>query len=184
MSLTSSATIMEPLRGIGKVMQLAFVSTDLRRDAAEWSTSFGVGPFYELTHIPVVNTRYRGVPSSMDISAAVAYWGDIQVELIQQFDDAPSVYREGCFNRGLGVHHLGVLVADYEIAFARMRALGAVPVTETEIPGAVRATYFEVPGQRPFIEILEVQPEFRTSWTEMKRAADCWSGEDPYRLTS
>jgi methylmalonyl-CoA/ethylmalonyl-CoA epimerase len=168
---------------LGKVMQIAFISQNLRSDADQWSRFFGVGPFFELTHIPVVNTRYRGKPSSMDISAAVAYWGDIQIELIQQFDDTPSVYREGCFNQAMGVHHLGILVEDYEAAFSHMIGLDAIPVTETEIPGAVRATYFAVPERLPFIEILEVRPEFRRSWDDMKSAAQNWAGEKPYRMS-
>jgi len=183
-SITNGISIVDPIRRIGTVMQIAFISNDLRADAAAWSRDFGVGPFYELTHIPVTNTRYRGAPASMDISAAIAYWGDLQVELIQQFDDAPSVYREGCHTQQMGVHHLGVHVEDYDKAFAQMRELDAVPVTETEIPGAVRATYFEVPGRLPFIEIIEVQPEFRAGWAEMKEAAASWSGEDPYRLSA
>jgi hypothetical protein len=165
-------------------MQIAFISNDLRSDADRWSRTFGVGPFFELTHIPVINTRYRGEPTSMDISAAIAYWGDIQLELIQQFDDAPSVYRDGCCNQAMGIHHLGVLVEDYEAAYAQMLGLDATPVTETQIPGAVRATYFEVPEQLPFIEILEVQPEFRAGWNDMKRAAAGWTGDRPYRTNS
>jgi hypothetical protein len=165
-------------------MQIAFISNDLRADAAEWSNNYGVGPFYELTHIPVVNTRYRGTPTSMDISAAIAYWGDLQVEFIQQFDDKPSAYKEGCLNQQMGVHHIGVHVEDYDIAFAQMRELNAVPVTETEIPGAVRATYFEVPGRLPFVEIIEVQPQFRADWDVMKQAAAAWNGEDPYRVSA
>jgi methylmalonyl-CoA/ethylmalonyl-CoA epimerase len=172
------------VRRLGKVMQIAFVSRDLRSDAALWSRQFGVGPFFELAHIPLIGTLYRGNPSSVDISAAVAYWGDLQIELIQQFDDAPSVYREGCSSRAMGIHHLGVLVDDYETACAHMMTLDATPITETAIPDAVRATYFQVPGQRPFIEILEVQPAFRQSWDAMKSAASNWSGEAPYRTES
>ena len=43
---------------------------------------------------PVQNFRYRGEPSDLVASIALANSGPLQIELIQQRNDAPSMYRD------------------------------------------------------------------------------------------
>ncbi len=73
----------------GPVMQLGFVVPDLDRAMEHWTGNVGVGPFYVLQHIQFAEALYRGQPTDADISVAVAQWGEVQVELIQQFNDSP-----------------------------------------------------------------------------------------------
>ena len=81
---------MQPL--FGPVMQLGFVVPDLDRAMEHWTGAVGVGPFYVMQHIKFAEALYRGQPTDADISVAVAQWGEVQVELIQQFNDSPSIY--------------------------------------------------------------------------------------------
>ena len=76
----------------GPVMQLGFVVPDLDRAMEHWTGNVGVGPFYVMSHIKFAEALYRGQPTDADISVAVAQWGEVQVELIQQFNDSPSIY--------------------------------------------------------------------------------------------
>ncbi len=177
------ATTMK-LADIGRVVQIAFVPRDLHAALHYWTTVIGAGPFYHLEHIVLDNTRYRGVPTSVDLSAALGYWGDIQIELVMQHDDTPSIYHDWLNAGREGVQHIGVVLDDYEqfdSAHARLCREGGAPVMETEIVNATRAAYFQMPGEDPLIEILALQPHFRSLWDYMRRSSINWDGRDPLR---
>ena len=78
-------------RPFGPVMQLGFVVPDIAAAAHHWAR-LGVGPFLMLEHIPFAEVVYQGQPVRVDMSAALAQWGEVQVELIQQHDAAPVSY--------------------------------------------------------------------------------------------
>jgi len=169
------------LARLGKVTQIAFIPDDFGKALDHWSGQIGAGPFYMLSHIPLDNTKYMGVPGEVDISAALGYWGDIQIEFIQQHDERPSIYRDWLREKRTGVHHLGIVVDDFDSAYAALRSAGGVAVQETEIPNAARAAYFEVRPDEPLIEILALRPEFLTLWDYMRRTSRTWDGKDPVR---
>jgi methylmalonyl-CoA/ethylmalonyl-CoA epimerase len=165
------------LARFGKISQIAFLPQDWDATFDYWTRVMGAGPFYDLAHIPLVNTRYRGTPQPCDISAALGYWGDLQIELLRQHDNAPSIYREWIDGGRSGVHHIGIVVDDFDAAFAALLAEGGVAVQETEIPDVSRAAYFEMPGEpTPLIEILGLRPEFVRLWEKMRRTAAEWDG--------
>ena len=72
----------------------------------------GVGPFFIEEHIEPPG-EFDGERIQTDLSAAFAYSGDQQIEVIQQFDDSPTIYREYLeMNPGGGLHHVAVWVDD------------------------------------------------------------------------
>jgi hypothetical protein len=166
---------------LGHIGQLGFVCKDLHVAVDFWTGSLGAGPFYELSHIVQSGTRFRGQSSDVDLSAALGYFGDVQIELIQQHCDAPSIYREWIEQNRTGVQHYAVLVDDFASAHAALVRAGGTPIQETAIPGSVEAAYFEIPGQEPIIEILDLSPTFAAQWARMKSEAIGWNGERPLR---
>src|SRR6516225_2608855 len=86
-----------------RFFQLGFVVEDIIASAFKWAEVHRVGPFHVL---PVMNTAcsYRGTPSSMKLQVAVAQAGPVQIELIQQHDDSPSIMREAV-GEGRSVFH-------------------------------------------------------------------------------
>lgn len=172
------------LADIGRVVQIAFVPGDFDAALHYWTRVIGAGPFYHLDHILLDNTRYRGAPAAVDLSAALGYWGDIQIELVRQHDDSPSIYRDWLDAGREGVQHIGVVLDDYDAfdsAHARLCAQGGDPVMETEIVNATRAAYFQMPGEDPLVEILALKPHFLKLWDHMRRTAATWDGSDPLR---
>lgn len=166
---------------LGQIGQMGFVCEDLHAAVDFWTLSMGAGPFYELSHIVQTGTRYRGESSEVDLSAALGYFGDIQIELIQQHCDAPSIYREWIERNGTGVQHYAVLVDDFASAHAALTSAGGTAIQETEIPGSVQASYFEIPHQEPIVEILGLSPIFAAQWNRMKGEAVNWDGNRPLR---
>jgi hypothetical protein len=103
-----------------------------------WSEVLRVGPFQYLRHVEVKDGRYRSAPTAVDISVATADLGTLQLELIEQHDDAPSCYRD-LFPAGTaGMHHVAVRTASYDEELARYERLGCARAFE----GRYRGTRF------------------------------------------
>lgn len=171
------------IAGLGPIVQIAFLPRDFDADLRFWTAMMGAGPFYHLEHIPLQNTRYMGKPGWVDLSAALGYWQDVQIELIRQHDDTPSIYNDWLTSGRTGVHHVGVVVDDFDAAHAALIAAGGVAVQETEIVDATRAAYFDMGvADCPLIELLWMKPHFARLWDRMRADATTWDGvTDPLR---
>ena len=77
---------------IGEIMQLAFVPADFDAALQHW-IGLGAGPFFALDHVRLEDVTYLGKPAEIDFSMVIGYWGDLQIELIRQHNDAPSIYK-------------------------------------------------------------------------------------------
>lgn len=113
----------------GPARQIGFVVRDLDRALRCWTETLGVGPFFVTRNYTPDNYRYRGKPSPGPLmSFAFGNSGDLQVELIEQHDDRPSVYREFLDAGREGFHHVSAWLrrAEYDATLARLRAEGAV----------------------------------------------------------
>ena len=127
------------------------------------------------------NKRYRGEASDVDISLALGYSGELQIELIQQNNDAPSVYKE-FLDAGLqGVHHIGLMPTDYKATLDYYRSLGHEAAFECDLGGA-ELTYFDtVDSLGHFIELWDNHIAFKGLFTMIEDAAKGWVGKDPVR---
>ena len=63
--------------------------------------------------------RTTAPTSAVDVQVAVAQAGPVQIELIQQHCDRPSVYRDLVDKGESGFHQLCTVTADYEGKIAR-----------------------------------------------------------------
>ena len=106
------------------ITQVGYVVTDLDAAMERWTTTVGAGPFERLNHVKVVDGLYRGTPTDVDISVAIAEVGGIQLELIEQHNDVPSCYRDLFPAGGEGLHHVAVQPEDFDAEVARYEALG------------------------------------------------------------
>ncbi len=175
---------MTPLiRSLGDVMQIAFVPRDFDGAVKYWTETMGVGPFFKLEHAQAALTRttFRGQPCLADYSMMLAYWGDMQVELIQQHNEAPSIYTEWR-NSGLeGVHHICILTDDLDHVKKVCFAAGCTLLQDGDsAPG--NFAYFDTNGgPGTMLEVLCPQPEVRAYQEHMKQAARSWDGTNPIR---
>ncbi len=93
----------------GPVIQQGYVVPDIQEAMRHWIAR-GVGPFFIEEHIRPKGD-YDGAPIQPDLSAAFAYSGDQQIEVIQQHDDDPTIYRDYlATNPDGGLQHLAVWV--------------------------------------------------------------------------
>jgi hypothetical protein len=88
----------------GPIRQVGYVVTDLDQALASW-IELGVGPWYVMRGLPMC-ALYRGEPCEITLSLALANSGELQVELIHQQGDIPSIFTEFLTSRGEGFHQL------------------------------------------------------------------------------
>jgi hypothetical protein len=80
-------------RIFGQIAQIGYVVADIEASMQRW-IRHGVGPWFYIERVQTDYFRHRGRDSPVEMSIALANSGDVQLELIQQRNDAPSMYRE------------------------------------------------------------------------------------------
>jgi len=167
------------------ITQYAYVVPDLDKAVARWRRMFNLGPVFMLRHVPVHDVTYRGAPAELDFSGAVAYAGHVQIEWIQQHNDAPSAYRDIVPEGAEGLHHMCFYPDDYEAELARYQALGFPIATGAtlSVGDGVRLCYLDArPQLNCMIELVDMRPEDNFVSTALREATDNWDGvTDPIR---
>ena len=169
------------LATLGPVMQLAWLPQDFDAAVRHWTQTMGVGPFFIMENIKLEDLRYLGEPTDAVFSLALAYWGDIQIELIRPENDAPSIYN-GPYAVRDRLHHVCLLVDDIADAYAACAEHNAKILVEGKVGESGRVIYAD-PGGGPgsVIEILQTQPGTAELFGMIRQAGIGWDGSDPVR---
>lgn len=171
------------LAHLGALMQIAYVPEDFDAALRFWTETMGVGPFFLREHVKLESVLYLGQKTAPDFDMALGYWGDIQIELIRQHNDAPSIHTAWRAAGQQGVQHVCVLVED--MAAARTHALGqgGKIVQEVVMPdGAGEAIFVDTGGgSGTMIEYLWLRADRRAAFDAMRALAAEWDGQDPVR---
>jgi hypothetical protein len=141
-----------------------------------------VGPFFLFEHIPFDRTWYRDNPTSIDLTVAIAYWGEMQIELIWQHDDAPSIYTDFRARGLTGLQHMGVLTRSVDADLGKLREQGVHPVQHGSTKTGMRFAYVSTdhhPGG--MVELIETSPMVENFFGMMREAARTWDGSQPVR---
>ena len=161
--------------------QAAWVVSDLNAAVERWSRTFGVGPFYVFDHVQLDGLQYRGNAARLDMSAALAQAGDLQIELICQHCDQPSPYRDAFAAGQEGFHHLAVFTDEYDRDLASYTDRGFAVVGQGAV-GPMRFAYVDtMPVMGFMVEVMEDNEPFRDAFRQITEAARGWDGERPVR---
>jgi hypothetical protein len=170
-------------RMFGKVCQNGYVVRDIEAALRHWTEVLGVGPFYYIERVKMDWFRYGGLPSEPEVSIALANTGDLQIELIQQRNDAPSMYRDFLNAGREGLQHMSYWTMDYERELTRFLNLGYRVGQEGQIGGEQgRFAYFSTethPGT--VIEISDISGPKGAFFERIRKAAEDWDGARPIR---
>jgi methylmalonyl-CoA/ethylmalonyl-CoA epimerase len=142
-----------PLAYLGRgYFQVAYVTPDMDRLLATLNDDLGVGPFFVIRDAHVEDQTYRGKPLESQQHLAFGYAGELQFEVIQPVA-GESIYTEflDSLPRG-GLHHLGILVDDYDTAVSEVSQ--RLELVQTGRSDTTRFAYFNT------VETLG-------SWTEI-----------------
>jgi hypothetical protein len=164
----------------GAIRQLGYVVPDLDEAMRSW-LALGIGPWWTIREMPQVAFRHRGEPTEPVLSIAFSNSGPMQLELIQQHDDAPTAYREFLDAGGQGFHHLGFWTDDFAASASAAEAAGLHTAQEGD--GMVRFAYYELNGATStMLELMELTDSTRGLDDLVRGSAADWDGRtDPVR---
>ena len=149
---------------------------------AHWSGVAGVGPWFYVERAPIHHFEYRGQPHEIHLSIALANSGPLQLELIEQRNDVPSLYREFLDAGQEGLQHIAYWTEDFAADRARALQAGFTVGHEGRIGDYGPFAYFDSdahPGS--VIELSDVGGRKRRLFEHIRAAADTWDGRDPVR---
>lgn len=177
---------MSLINSLGGFSQIGMVVTDADQTMHYMTRTLGIGPFFVARRTTPQNYRFRGAPApAPEMTLCFAQAGPVQIELIQQHNDAPSAYREFLAAGREGCQHLSIWFSErdaYTRAREQLTLSGLVLVHESLNPRAHFA-YFgtEMPGGL-MVEIAEARtPGIRHIFEGVAKAAEAWDGSDPIR---
>jgi methylmalonyl-CoA/ethylmalonyl-CoA epimerase len=170
-----------PLRALGPIVQIAYLPSDFDASIKYWTETVGVGPFYVMENIQLGGMKYRGVPTDAVFSIAIAYWNDIQIELIRPENDAPSIYN-GEYAVKDRPHHICIFVESIEAARRASAEIGAEILVEGTVGDSGAVLYVDAGGgPGNVIELLQPIKGSEGLFDMIRDAAKNWDGSDPVR---
>lgn len=169
-------------RLFGAIRQNGYVVRDIEAAMHHWSTVLGVGPWFYTPHAPIENFTYRGSPSDVDVAIALANSGPLQLELIQQHNDAPSLYRDFLSSGQEGLQHIAYWTENFGADRKRAIDLGFRVGHEGVTGRYGRFVYFESQGHHgTVLELSDIGGLKLKLFEHIAGAAAIWDGSGPVR---
>ena len=164
---------------IGPIMQLAFVPEDFDAAIEYWTRTMGVGPFFWIEKAGLQNMRFEGKDSDVDFGLALSYWGDVQIELIKQHNDSPSIYNSKPYATS-GLHHVCLMTEDIKKSKQIALDAGGKMAFEADVPGGGGVFYADFGGPEGLIEVLQAAPGSEGLFEVLKAAAADWDDKEQF----
>lgn len=165
---------------ITKPSQIGLVVRDLQRAIWHWSTARSVGPFF-VFKLKMEGVSYRDVTITPEVEIGISWWGDIQIELIQQLNASPSPYRTFLDNGFEGLHHIGSIVEDMDASIEALAARGELVICQGN-SGGFRFAYLALDEHAGnMIELMQDCAALQEFSAFSKAASLEWDGSDPTR---
>ena len=172
-------------RIFGAIRQNGYVVHDIEAALDHWINVLGVGPFFYFEQVKIDDFRYRGQPSEAAASIALANSGQLQIELIQPRNTAPSMWRDFLDAGHEGLQHFAYWMDSPEAmdaALARADSLGYEVGQSGTVGENGRFVYLCTeahPGT--VVELSEACGWKATFFRKVAEAAQHWDGSDPIR---
>lgn len=161
-------------------MQMCWVVPNLEVAVDSWVRNTGVGPFFWFDGVDFTDGVHRGTPAGFPkVQAAIAYAGDVQIELVCQDNDEPGVFRDLLPRGKSGLHHMALYCDSYEAERDSYVGAGAQLAFEGKLDG-IRTCWVDTsPALGFMVELLEPSPQRDAGFAAMRAAAENWDGSEP-----
>lgn len=168
----------------GGVRQIAYLVDDIEAAMDHWVRRVGVGPFYYLARVQPTDLTYMGALSDPILSFGLAHSGTVQIELVQQHNEALSVFFDPVSPVPMGQHHLAFWTRTFDADMEAHLSRGHSVVQELGTEGARNAFLARDPGSDLLLEISEVSGAKGDFFDLVARACNSWDGAKPIRRVS
>lgn len=169
-------------RLFGDLRQIGIVVRDIDAAMRHWIDVCGVGPWFYADRLALTEFSYRDRRhDDIHVSIALANSGDVQLELIQQRCDTPSMYRDFLAAGNEGMQHWSSWPKDYDALLQDALATGYT-VGQQGNSARGRFVYLWNEGHPgTVIEIADMTPERAAIFDGIRKAAVGWTGDEPIR---
>ena len=164
----------------GPVVQQGYVVPDSDKAISHW-LSRGVGPFF-VEVIDQMDAMVWGETVKVDLTAAFAYSGDQQIEVIEPRGSTPSIYTTYLdkYADG-GLQHLAVWVDDIDAKVAELKDKG-LNYSVQQRYGASHAYLDNDDEPGVMIQLMTHNEAIDAMFDMIKEASETWDGQtDPVR---
>ncbi|QHJ00578.1 VOC family protein [Xylophilus rhododendri] len=174
-------------RFLGGARQVGFVVHDIEAAMAHWHRVLGVGPWFYKEDVGTTEFSYYGKLSAIPrLSIALANSGDLQIELIQQRNDAPSLYLDSLRRSGEGAQHIAWWTEDrFDILARQLLDAGYVEGHAGRMGQRGRFAYYLHPDlPSGMVELSETSGGKGEYFQKIAAASRDWDGREPVRVMS
>ena len=165
----------------GPIRQVAYLVNDIEKAMRHWVDALGIGPFFYLQRMTSGHSTFRGQKTSPELSIAFSQSGPLQIELIQQHNDAPSQFR-AFMEAGIeGQHHVAFWTHTFDQDMARYRIEGFEVLSTAQVEPNRNAFLTAEYHPGTLIEISEISGPKGRFFEKVAEVAAAWDGSDPIR---
>jgi methylmalonyl-CoA/ethylmalonyl-CoA epimerase len=151
------------------VFQVAYVVHDIQVAQRFFNETLGMPRFFVIENITFKEYTYRGQPVECLQHVAFGYAGTMQIELIQPLSGENTV-TEFLRQRGQGIHHLGIQVADLDHATRDMAEQGFVLVESGVAGQATRFAFLDTRAAiGTYIELVYLDEDNQALFERIRR---------------
>jgi hypothetical protein len=169
--------------GFGPVVQVAYLVPDIDVAMDHWLRHLGLGPWTNFRNIELA-TNFDGRDFTLRIHEALAYQGNLQIQLVQSLN-APEVetpYSDWIRKGRYGVHHVAYFTENVDSDVERARKQGFERICSMKDKGGFRYFYLQSTAMpEVWIEFLESYPMLREIFASGIAEAAKWDGTNPIR---
>ena len=168
-------------RLFGPLRQMGYVVKDIDAAMRHWIDVCQVGPWFYVDKLVVTDFTYKGRPGDPHLSIALANSGDVQLELIQQRDDSPTLYQDFLNAGNEGLQHFSTWPENYQEIYQAALATGYTVGQEADSPRGPFVYFAQEGHPGTVIEMAEMTEGRRRIFDGVREAAVDWDGSDPIR---
>jgi len=161
----------------GPITQLGYVIDNIEATARAWTDTSGIGPWTRMSGVKM-SALMDGSPTEITIDVALAYKGDLQIELIKPLCDTHSPYYENKRAGLWGLHHLQFSTDDMDASLKLAKAAGLELVCTIDQGGGV---YNYLRGPSIWFEIMQSSEALNSLFAMIKNASQDWDGKELIR---
>ena len=171
-------------RFFGDLTQVGIVVRDIDAAMKHWADVCGIGPWFYTDRLAITEFGYRGERhDDLHISVALANSGEVQLELIQQRCDTPSMYRDFLARGQEGMQHWSSWPIDYDERLSQALGNGYSVGQHGDSPRGRFVYLWQEGHPGTVIEMAELTPARKRIFEGIRDAALDWDGNDPVRTT-